>query len=488
MRKVKARRRYVCRSVDLAGFGSTRRQAARARSNKCSIEWSMASRTTLSAQQISDLRAALVAGGLPGDPAEKVSLIAELEELKSSICAIQAEATVSYDAARRSAEAAQGVPARRQGRGVAAEIALARKESPHRGQALLGFAKSMRADTPHLLARLKDGTLNEFRAMLAARELACLDRDDRAVADEALFAGPEALEGLGTRKLVGKVRRLVCELDPAAVVRRRANAVSDRHVSLRPAPDTMTYLTTLLPVAQGVSVYAALTRDAASLQAAGDPRSKGQLMSDLLVSRITGVPMNDGETPPAVPVGINLVMADTTLVGGNEPALLETETIPAEIARLLAAHALAQSSDLDNWIRRLYADTTGRLVAMTSKQRTFPQGLAELLKLKTHSTCANPRCDAPVRHIDHITPVEQGGATTADNGQGTCEACNHAKQAPGWHQTPIDTGPGGVETITPTGHRYRSHAPPLPEPARPDWISEIERTLRVTIDDYMLAG
>nr|WP_246304497.1 HNH endonuclease signature motif containing protein [Nocardioides thalensis] len=125
---------------------------------------------------------------------------------------------------------------------------------------------------------------------------------------------------------------------------------------------------------------------------------------------------------------------------------------------------------------------------MTSKQRTFPQGLAELLKLKTHSTCANPRCDAPVRHIDHITPVEQGGATTADNGQGTCEACNHAKQAPGWHQTPIDTGPGGVETITPTGHRYRSHAPPLPEPARPDWISEIERTLRVTIDDYMLAG
>ena len=40
--------------------------------------------------------------------------------------------------------------------------------------------------------------------------------------------------------------------------RRRAEA--DRMVSIRPAPDTMTYVTALLPVAQGVGVYAALNR------------------------------------------------------------------------------------------------------------------------------------------------------------------------------------------------------------------------------------
>ena len=44
-------------------------------------------------------------------------------------------------------------------------------------------------------------------------------------------------------------------------------------VTIRPAPDTMTYLTALLPVAQGVSVYAALRREA---DTRCDGRSRGQ--------------------------------------------------------------------------------------------------------------------------------------------------------------------------------------------------------------------
>ena len=377
--------------------------------------------TPITAAQVRELTRLLVTGARSEDPEAQIDLISALEDLKSAACGAQAETAVAYDAARRSAEAEQGVSARRQGRGVAAEIALARKESVHRGQVLIGFAKTMCAETPHLLARLKDGSLSEFRAMLAIRELNCLSAEDRGVADIELFASPKTLEGLGTRKLVGKVKRLVCELDPAAVVRRRSNAESDRHVSLRPAPDTMAYLTALVPVAQGVAAYAALTRDAASMQAAGDPRSKGQLMSDLLVARVTGVPMNNDEdtAPPAVPVGINLVMSDTTLAGGNGPGLIESEPIPAEVARLLAAHALEQGSELDNWIRQLYTNPSGRLVAMTSKQRTFPNGLADLLRLKGHGVCANPWCDAPIRHIDHIKPVEEGGKTDADNGHGT---------------------------------------------------------------------
>ncbi len=56
----------------------------------------------------------------------------------------------------------------------------------------------------------------------------------------------------------------------------------------------------------------------------------------------------------------------------------------------------------------------------------------------------HPFCDAPIRHIDHITPRSEGGQTSAANGQGLCERCNHAKQAPGWTQkTPHDRGDGG---------------------------------------------
>ena len=50
----------------------------------------------------------------------------------------------------------------------------------------------------------------------------------------------------------------------------------------------MTYLTGLLPVAQGVAVHAALTRAADTLRATGDPRTRGQIMADTLVARVTG--------------------------------------------------------------------------------------------------------------------------------------------------------------------------------------------------------
>ncbi len=53
---------------------------------------------------------------------------------------------------------------------------------------------------------------------------------------------------------------------------RARRAPSERTVTIRPAPDAMTYVTGLLPVAQGVAVHAALTREADSLRAllAGD--------------------------------------------------------------------------------------------------------------------------------------------------------------------------------------------------------------------------
>ena len=77
--------------------------------------------------------------------------------------------------------------------------------------------------------------------------------------------------------------------------------------------------------------------------------------------------------------------------------------------------------------------------------RTFPAGLAKFLVLRDQ-TCRTPWCDAPVRHRDHVVPVEEGGATSAGNGQGLCEACNHAKQAHGWLARP---GPPGTPALSP---------------------------------------
>lgn len=414
--------------------------------------------------------------GCSKNPVESIGLIASLESLKSTACAVQAEAAVAYDAMRRSAQAAVGVPAARQGRGVAAEIGLARRESPHRGQVLLGLAKVLRTEMPHTLARLKDGRLSEFRAMLIAKETACLEVEHRMFVDEEICADPAGLEGVGTRELIGRVKRMVAELDPAAVVRRARQAEADRNVTVRPAPDTMAYLSGLMPVAQAVSAYASLRKDAEAARAAGDPRSLGQLMSDLLLARVTGVP--DTGTPdsaPAVPVTVNVTMSDESLAGGHAPGEISAdgvvgEVIPAEVARNLVAGAA--DAGVIAWFRCLYRNHLGRLVAMSSKQRFHSRAMGEFLALRGGGICASPYCDAPVRHNDHIHPADQGGETSTGNGQGLCEACNHAKQAPGWQQHVISDRQERhqVETVTPTGHRYTSTAPAPPGWREPRYV------------------
>ena len=70
----------------------------------------------------------------------RIDLIRALEELKCSAEAAQAMLTAAFDRSQREAEARAGVPAERQGRAVAAQVALARRESPHRGRQHVGLA------------------------------------------------------------------------------------------------------------------------------------------------------------------------------------------------------------------------------------------------------------------------------------------------------------------------------------------------------------
>ena len=48
------------------------------------------------------------------------------------------------------------------GQGIAAQIALARRESPARGSRLLGLAKALVTEMPHTMAALEDGTVERM--------------------------------------------------------------------------------------------------------------------------------------------------------------------------------------------------------------------------------------------------------------------------------------------------------------------------------------
>ncbi|ABG93698.1 conserved hypothetical protein [Rhodococcus jostii RHA1] len=399
-----------------------------------------------------------------GDAGLGIEWLDAIEALKSVGCAAQAVITDGVVTSIRADRKARGLPRADWDRGIAWQIALARRESPNRGGRHLEFAQALVHEMPHTLAMLQTGRLNEWRATLLVRETACLSAADRGIVDRRLCSDPATLDGVGDRGLIARAKALAVELDAAAVVARHRKAVSERRVTTRPAPDSMAYLSVLMPVEQAVCLQATLGRDADSLIATGNSggRTRNQLMVDLLFHRGTGQAVASG-----VPVAVNLVLSDETLLaGGHEAAHLQGfGPVPAGIARQLVADVV--DSDIATSLQRVYAcPQSGALTAMESQSRTFPKGLRKLIDLRDR-TCRTPWCDAPIRHHDHIRSHRESGATTADNGTGLCEACNYAKEGDGWSARPIHN-PGGTHLIdlgTPTGHHYRSTAPPLPTPA-----------------------
>ena len=415
--------------------------------------------------------------------------IREIEDEKSALSARQARLSVEFDLVQSQEQAAAGMPADQLGAGVGAQIALARRESPAKGGRLLGLAKALVTEMPRTLAALEAGQVNEWRATLIVKETATLSAADRAAVDEELAADTGTFDGAGDRQIIAAARAAAYRRDPRTVTQRAAHAATERTVTLRPAPDTMCYVTALLPVSAGVAVQAALTRHADTARAAGDPRTRGQLKADALVERTTGTP--GGITG----IEIQLVMTDRTLLAADaEPARLPGYGIvPAGWARELlksgrqaagTGHGPRDTAgtaagpdggtaagsdtgtdpreDLRIWLRRLYtAPGTGDLVALDSRARIFPPGLRRFVTVRD-ATCRTPYCDAPIRHLDHIVPWHDGGQTTAANGAGLCEACNHTKETPGWRVRPRPGPRHTLQVQTPTGHTYQSTAPPLP--------------------------
>jgi hypothetical protein len=218
----------------------------------------------------------------------------------------------------------------------------------------------------------------------------------------------------------------------------------------------MTCLTALLPVAQGVAVYNTLTRHAETLRTTGDPRTRDQAMADALVERTTGTPGG------IAGIELQLIMTDRTLLQADcEPARLPSYgTVPSGWARKILTPD--ENPTLNIWLRRLYTHPgTGDLIGMDSRTRLFPTGLRRFIQTRD-DTCRTPYCDAPIRHLDHIIPWHHGGHTTATNGAGLCEACNHTKETPGWNAQPRPGPRHTIQLTTPTGHTYQSTPPPLP--------------------------
>jgi hypothetical protein len=414
--------------------------------------------------------------GLTGDPGRegqaadvnRIDQLALLERIKGAAAGAQARVTTAFAASQLADQDQHGVHRERRGRGIADQVALARGCPASQGSRHLGFAQAM-AEMPHTLALLTRGEIGEWPATVLVRETAMLSLEDRKAVDERLCAMsvdtttgevlPPMVLGWTSRRVEGAARALAAELDPEAAVKRAAKAERDRRVTIRPAPDTMTYVTGLLPVAQGVAAWANLNASAKALKAAGDARTESQIMADLFVQRLTGQ-----ATAEAVPVEIGLVMTPDTLLGTSDrPARTDDGTVvPAQTAR-----DLARRPDAPRWVRRIFTDAVTGVVTQVDPRRrrlTAHDGLVVDLR---DQTCRHPGCDSAIADRDHVVRHADDGPSTRANAQGLCEGHNLVKEMPGWHARVTDARPGRhtVVTTTPTGHTYRSHAPPgLPPP------------------------
>lgn len=274
-------------------------------------------------------RAPCVEGPVAASDAQLIDVVRTLERSKGTISAVQARTEIAFRDSQVERQRRQDVPRVLLGRGVADQIALARRITPKQGSDQLTLHRVLVETLPRTTQLLQRGEISEWAAHEVAKNVLILDDEDRDQIDRELELELPAM----TASKSGHVTRARAqELDPEAAVKRAQRAVSQRRVSLRPAPDGMSIFRAVLPAKEGVAAFKALTIESKSAKSSGDRRGKGQIMADTLVERVTGA-----ATVDEIPVEINLLMTDTTLLNDEDrTAWMEGHPIPGRIARDVA--------------------------------------------------------------------------------------------------------------------------------------------------------
>ncbi len=392
----------------------------------------------------------------------RIDRIAVLEQIRAAVAAAQRTEMVAFGRTQVDEQAEQIAAGRldpeKLGRGIAEQIALAAHVSPWQGSRRLVIARTLAADLPHTRALLAAGRISERLAETIVAQTTHLDAAQRRAVDKEL--ADAGLEEMGFRHAEATVKRIAYETDRAGFTTRGRTARRDRRVTLRPAPDTMSVLSGLLPVEQGVACLAALRQHADGLIAVGDTggRTRDQILADTLVERLTGQARAED-----VDVEVGIVLPVDALIDPDSPAtgeLVGHGPLPAGIVT-----DLLRSTGGKRWWRRLFSHPAhGTLIGGDPKVRLFDGFLAALIDLRDHGRCRDPHCDAPIRHHDHIKPSRAGGPTSLGNGRGVCARGNYVREMPGWQVDLVADGlgdtPHTVRTTTPTGHTYTSRAGP----------------------------
>ena len=326
-------------------------------------------------------------------------------------------------------------------RSIAAQIGYACQVSPTEGRRRMRMVRDLHHGHSNVRELFAAGELSEYRTSTIVAATAHLDADERAEVDQRL--AEHQIETLSTRKLEGLARKLAAEVAPEKFAARCRAARSGRRVTVRPAADGMAYLTALLPVVEAVACYAALHQAATEVAVSPEPvtRSRGQIMADKLVERVTGQAVAS-----EVHVEVQILVPLDALIDPNSP-------LPAEFPGHgpLPADPVLTGEGCTAWRRLITRD--GVIIGGDSRRRNFDGNLARFIRARDGNRCTEPYCDAPIRHLDHIERWSDGGRTEFDNGRGLCEFHNYVREGRDWR---VRREGNTITTTTPTGTRVHN--------------------------------
>ena len=364
-------------------------------------------------------------------PREVIAVLSGLQKLSAAVAAVQARTLVQLEAAVTLDSVQRGESPRQAVRIARAEASAALKASPSAAGQSMASCRRLVQSMPGLLTALADGRMVPAAGHVVGRVLGPATPRQRSQVDEVLTAHLGSLEGCGPQEWGDEAERVLHALDPGGAAERHREARRSRSVTVRRGRHGMATITAHVTGLDGARIRQGLAVGAEQARAGGDRRGHQQIMADLFADALIG--RGDGVDPSTLEIGV--LITDRSLLA---PAHADAATIegygsvPFEHIRDAMRHALdadGEDPELALTLRRLFLDPEdGQLVAVESRSRRFPPGLARLLRY-AHQSCRAPYWDAGIRQLDHIVPWSRGGKTSRDNGNGACVADNQKEAA-----------------------------------------------------------
>jgi hypothetical protein len=297
------------------------------------------------------------------------------------------------------------------------EVMVALGVSSAAATGLLADSVILAERLPATLAALEAGVIGWLHARAMVEIVGPVKDEARAEVEARLLA---RADGKTVAWLRHAARRAVLRADAAAATQRLARAIRDRGVRLFPGQDGMGSLAAVMAMPVAQACRKALAAYAEECTTPGDERTLEQRMVDCLVDLI----LRPGLNPP-VQIGLTLVAGVDTMAGGDQPAEIDGQPVPAILARELA-YSLgvlprpatfegAEAADAPA------ADTrTTAAEAPTDSATDDHASPPHVAAAAASDTDAEPAAsDTDIEVTDTSTEVEQAGTEGASTDSGT---------------------------------------------------------------------